>query len=109
MRKLYLATFYAFKLIIIKSKKGRHHNHEVIIMDFECPLCNALINVDENCPRCGSKMNDYGRVEDYFAPYNPYLDRDLVSMGEPEHQCIHLFACPDCGYDSRMVINQIPV
>jgi len=78
-------------------------------VDFQCPLCNALIDVNEKCPRCGSKMQDYGPVEDYFAPYNPYLDREIVSMSEPEHQCIHLFACPDCGYDSRMVINQIPV
>jgi uncharacterized C2H2 Zn-finger protein len=78
-------------------------------MDFECPLCNALIDVSENCPRCGNIMEDQGRVEDYFDPYNPYLDRDLVTMGKPTHQCIHLFSCPDCGYDSRMVVNQIPV
>ena len=50
-----------------------------------------------------------GTCEDYFDPYNPYLDRELVSMGEPPHQCIHLFSCPDCGYDSRMVVNQVPV
>ena len=72
-------------------------------MDFQCPLCNALIEVKENCPQCGGQMDDYGPVEDYFAPYNPYLDRDIVSMGQPEHQCIHLFACQIAAMTARMV------
>jgi len=78
-------------------------------MDFECPLCNALINVNEQCPSCGHDMEDWGRVEDYFEPYAPYLDRDIATMGEPPHQCIHLFSCPRCGYDTRIIVNQIPV
>ncbi|HHW01343.1 MAG TPA: hypothetical protein GXX35_00745 [Thermoanaerobacterales bacterium] len=82
--------------------------YEVIFVDFECPLCNALINVKEICPSCGSEMEDRGRVEDYFDPYNPYLDKDTTSMEESSHECIHLFACPVCGYDTRIVVNQIP-
>ena len=78
-------------------------------MDFQCPLCNAFINVKENCPKCGKPMEDRGRVEDFFAPYNPYLDHETVTMGQPPHQCIHLFYCPQCGRDLRMIINQIPV
>jgi hypothetical protein len=78
-------------------------------MDFECPLCNALINVNEICPACGRDMEDWGRVEDYFEPYAPYLDHDITNIGEAPHQCIHLFACPKCGYDTRIVVNQIPV
>lgn len=78
-------------------------------MDFQCPLCNAFININENCPKCGKSMEDRGRVEDFFAPYNPYLDHRTVTMGQPPHQCIHLFSCPHCGKDLRMVINQIPV
>lgn len=78
-------------------------------MDFECPLCNALINVNEACPNCGSEMEDRGRVEDYFDPYNPYLDKDTADMSESSHECIHLFACPRCGYDTRIVVNQIPI
>jgi len=77
-------------------------------MDFECPLCNALINVKEICPKCNNEMEDWGRVVDYFDPYNPYLDKDTVTMGEPSHQCIHIFSCPNCGYDTRIVVNQIP-
>lgn len=78
-------------------------------MDFECPLCNSLINISETCPQCGKPMEDRGRVEDFFDPYNPYLDHDTVTMGEPSHQCIHLFCCPMCGYDSRIIVNQISV
>ena len=78
-------------------------------MDFECPLCNALINISENCPLCKNAMVDSGPIEDYLDPYSPYLDRDIITMGRSNHKCVHLFSCPVCGYDSRIVVNQIPV
>lgn len=78
-------------------------------MDFECPLCNSLIDIKELCPRCGQIMEDRGRVEDYFDPYNPYLDKSIVTMGQPSHQCVHLFYCPQCDRDTRIIVNQIPV
>ncbi len=78
-------------------------------MDLECPQCNGLINVTEICPKCENIMEDQGRVEDFFDPYNPYLDREFVTMDRPDHQCIHVFSCPNCGYDSRIIVNQIPV
>lgn len=78
-------------------------------MDLECPLCNAFIDVKEYCPQCGIKLEDWGRVEDFFEPYNPYLDIDIVAMGEGPHRCVHLFKCPECSYDTRITVNHMQV
>ena len=78
-------------------------------MDLECPLCNALIDVKEYCPHCDHELMDWGRLEDYFDPYNPYLDIEKVTMGEGSHQCIHLFKCLECAYDTRITVSQIQI
>jgi predicted RNA-binding Zn-ribbon protein involved in translation (DUF1610 family) len=79
----------------------------VIKMDFECPLCNSLISVNETCPKCGTDMQDCGRVEDYFDPYNPYLEKETAAMNGSLNICVHLFSCPECGHDTRIVVNQV--
>ncbi|HHY05341.1 MAG TPA: hypothetical protein GX534_09195 [Thermoanaerobacterales bacterium] len=76
-------------------------------MDSECPLCNALININEICPKCSSKMDDMGPVKDYLDPYSPYLEKPAAKMAG-EHRCNHLFCCPNCGYDTHILVNDIP-
>ncbi|TYP57394.1 hypothetical protein [Thermosediminibacter litoriperuensis] len=75
---------------------------------YNCPLCNGLISVREPCPECGCLMEDWGRIQDYQDPYHPYLDMNTTAPGEQrERKCVHLFKCPQCGYDTRLVVNQI--
>lgn len=78
-------------------------------MDIECPLCNALIDVGEYCPDCAIRLEDWGRVEDYFEPYNPYLDIEKVRMGEDPYSCIHIFKCPECDYDTQITVKHVMV
>lgn len=75
-------------------------------MEPECPLCNGIMQITGRCPRCGHRLADKGRIEDFFGPYAPYSEHDL---GETETagglaECMHLLACPLCGYDERTVI-----
>ncbi|MCG0275084.1 MAG: hypothetical protein L5655_02820 [Thermosediminibacteraceae bacterium] len=53
-------------------------------------------------------MEDWGRVQDYMDPYQPYLDMNTTAPDEQkERKCVHLFKCPDCGRDTRITVNQI--
>jgi len=71
-------------------------------MNLECPLCNGMAQVRDRCPCCGHYLDDNGRIEDFFGPYAPYSEQD---MGETSVDgfdlCVHLLACPECGYDLR--------
>lgn len=75
----------------------------MIILEFECPLCNALITVMEICPWCQNPLEDQGPVENFFDPYNPYDETTMVK----DDSCIHLFYCNICGYDTHITVNQI--
>ena len=80
-----------------------------------CPLCNGLLFIEESCPKCGSKLLDVGIVEAYFAPYNEYLDWDILESTfqtekkEPvaRDTCLHLFKCEVCGWDHRFQITKV--
>lgn len=74
-----------------------------------CPLCNGLFNFSLPCPQCGHAMIDQGILENYFGPYSPYLDEDILDQndGVGPGQCIHLFVCPQCGFDIRQVIAHL--
>jgi len=81
-------------------------------MEQVCPLCNGLREVEKKCPKCGEKMLDGGRIQDYYAPYSPYLDENLLSppkvnMENSEGLCIHLLYCPNCGKDQRILVNEL--
>lgn len=71
----------------------------------QCPLCNGLSSIKMICPNCKTKMQDGGKLENYYEPYSPYLPEELLNQidGVSPDKCIHLFYCPHCGYDHRYV------
>lgn len=78
-------------------------------MERICPLCNGLKNYDIECKFCNEKMEDKGRVADYYDNYSSYLDMSITELidGVEADKCVHLFACPSCKSDKRIEINKI--
>ena len=74
-----------------------------------CPICNGLTQVSLSCPRCRGTLVDTGILENYFEPYSPYLDEDILDLvdGVGKDQCIHLFSCPSCHYDQRYIVPRL--
>lgn len=67
-----------------------------------CPVCNGLSKLQGTCPQCGGLMEDRGTVEDFRGPYSPY-----ETAGEAfEALCLHLIACPQCGWDERKKVSK---
>ncbi|WP_040683290.1 hypothetical protein [Thermosinus carboxydivorans] len=71
-------------------------------METVCMLCNGMMDIDQWCPHCGSKLTDGGALENYLGPYSPYVAVDSINYGLPDKQCVHLLVCPVCGYDTRI-------
>jgi len=83
-------------------------------VEYECPVCNGLADLQNECPRCGGMMTDAGNIENYYGPYSPYDDTDLYEppgfAGPADvSPCIHLFSCPGCGYDTRIAIARVAI
>lgn len=83
-------------------------------MEHVCPVCNGLAAAEIKCPQCGETMEDSGRLEDYYGPYSPYDKMDLYEPPQcwdlvEKQPCIHLYSCPDCGYDERVGVKQVVV
>lgn len=81
-------------------------------MEQVCPLCNGLEEIKKQCPNCGEQMKDGGKIEDFYGPYSPYMDKNLLSppevtMENSQGVCIHLVYCPKCGTDQRFLINEL--
>ena len=89
--------------------KKRHHRGGMFMS--VCPLCNGLTSFRLKCPFCGRTLEDTGKLENYFEPYSPYLDEEILDQtdGVGENQCIHLFHCPRCHYDKRYTVGQIDI
>lgn len=70
-----------------------------------CPLCNALRQINDECPVCRVQMTDAGKVSDFLDPYGHYNDDETVKMGDGyphtanEPVCPHLLVCESCGKD----------
>ena len=43
-----------------------------------CPLCNALKELQIDCPKCANRLNDGGKVSDYLDAYGHYNDEETV-------------------------------
>lgn len=79
-------------------------------MDRVCPLCNGMMEAHEICDWCGAEMEDQGRMEDYYGPYSPYMDKESFTednrallMGD--HHCVHLYQCKVCNrWDHKTVV-----
>lgn len=81
-------------------------------MEYGCPLCNGFVTVEKQCSCCGHEMSDCGMIEDYYGPYSPYENADLYEpqgfwMLANSLPCVHLFSCPNCGFDKRIGISQV--
>ena len=77
-----------------------------------CPLCNALKEVNRNCPTCNTKLEDSGKVSDFLDPYGHYNDEETVKMGDgypdtaKDQICPHLLTCKSCGCDQVVFIQE---
>jgi hypothetical protein len=75
-----------------------------------CPLCNGLYEQEVYCPSCTAKLQDGGMLENYYEPYSPYLPGEILDQADgvlSQEKCIHLFYCPNCGYDHRFICELI--
>lgn len=72
-----------------------------------CPVCNGLVPLVFDCPRCGRSAEDAGRVSDALGPYAPYEPGHEESRmrGSIEDMiCIHAVHCASCGTDGEVTI-----
>ncbi|WP_329955864.1 hypothetical protein [Calidifontibacillus erzurumensis] len=82
-------------------------------MMYVCPLCNKLGQKNYQCPTCLTSLEDCGRLMDYFDNYSPYLEIDGTKLvdGYPNdqknHQCPHVFYCPNCLTEQVYLIDEI--
>ena len=73
-------------------------------MELVCPVCNAMLVINTQCPECGQTMADGGALESYFGPYSPYMEKEDINRAE-RTQCVHLLYCPNCHFDMRTAWN----
>jgi hypothetical protein len=77
-----------------------------------CPLCNGFRELLLYCQNCGGKLEDKGKIMDYFGAYSPYMEIDLMKRidGYPStlsrHECAHLFYCLNCGNEQIQLIKE---
>ena len=45
-----------------------------------CPICNGLETIEFQCERCSQKMEDLGKISDYFDDYSPYMEIDWMRL-----------------------------
>lgn len=73
-----------------------------------CPLCNGLYNIQYNCIKCNSPMEDKGAKVNYYDDYSPYLLDEITNKadGVNRDECVHFFICPNCGYKANYSIER---
>ncbi|SKC63893.1 hypothetical protein [Maledivibacter halophilus] len=78
-------------------------------MELICPLCNGLIEYNIECRLCNEKMEDKGRIADYYDNYSSYLDMNITELIDKVEydKCVHLFVCSNCNNDKRIAIDKI--
>lgn len=66
-------------------------------MDNLCPVCNGFVELRATCTNCNHPMDDRGKLEDYYGPYSPYEENDLITAtGGSGSTCYHVAFCPKC-------------
>lgn len=80
-------------------------------MDHLCPVCNGLVSLEQACSRCGNRLEDGGRLYDYYGDYSPYREIDDAKMdnGFPDraqHQCLHTGWCPQCRAEQTVSVRE---
>lgn len=73
-----------------------------------CPVCNSLFTVNKKCPFCGHSMHDTGVIQDFYDGYSSYLEQDIYKNDYGAYFsdfCVHLFACPNCHFDTNIKIR----
>jgi hypothetical protein len=74
-------------------------------MEIGCPVCNGFLSIGEVCKKCSSVMEDMGRIEDFYNPYSPYEELDLIPcLQELPGNCIHLFSCTSCEEEEQIIV-----
>jgi len=78
-------------------------------MELICPLCNGLQKYEIKCQKCGERMNDRGRIAEYYDDYSSYLEMSITEEidGVSGDKCVHLFSCVNCNNDKRVSIDKI--
>lgn len=78
-------------------------------MTSECPVCNGLIHLAENCPSCSTTMEDCGKISGYLDPYGPYEEAKETTTEEAvigDGRCIHFLQCPNCDESSSYAVSR---
>lgn len=75
-----------------------------------CPVCNGLTLLSENCPLCGTQMEDCGSLADQSDPYGPY-EEEFPNTPEGtactgDDQCIHFLQCPNCDESTNHAVSR---
>jgi len=76
-----------------------------------CPVCNGLVPLVFDCPRCGNPAGDAGRASDALGPYAPYEPGHEESrLGGPMENmiCVHAVQCPSCGTAGEVAVVPWP-
>jgi len=79
-----------------------------------CPVCNGLQSIQLPCPKCGSALQDDGKLSDAFGPYAPYVPHDEEEEyaysfldAQPEDSCPHIASCPSCDCQVRVQVAEL--
>lgn len=77
-------------------------------MEYVCPLCNGIKEINEICEKCGSNMINEGPLVNFLDEYSPYLSNDITQLvdGAEHDKCMHLFVCKKCELDKRIEIER---
>lgn len=76
-----------------------------------CRVCNGISTDTYDCSNCKGKLNDAGRIMDYFDDYSAYLDIDITKQvdGFPtsvlNEFCPHLYHCQRCGSEEVRLVE----
>lgn len=70
-------------------------------MQMVCPVCNKMNDIEYNCNKCGAKMVEKGRKQEYYDDYS--ADHPIDDAG---NYCVHLFRCTKCHNMEQIKIKK---